>query len=277
MRYNNVDLSFANDFYVVNWLGGGFEDDISTTSYATADGSHVNGHHSSDRQIIITMRAFNERQKQAIYRMFMERRTGVLTYLPDNDDSRAVQIDCEVKSKQPAQSEFPMNILVTLTCPYPHWRSATQNTALISGEVNKWTFPWLFPSEKTFIFSETKGGNSVIFDYGGTIATGFKTVINTTQELKYVKITNFYTGEYLLVEHDFPGNSEIIISTEIGAKYVKWRLVNNDEYTDVTNDVVWGSTYFQLSSGQNRVLLETTNGTAGIEAYVSYTAKQGGT
>lgn len=276
LRYNDIDLSFNNDFYVVNWLGGGFDDQISTTSYGTADGSHVNGHHASDRQIIITMRAFNERQKQAIYRMFMERQKGTLTYLPDNDESRAVQIDCEVKSKQPAQSEFPMNILVTLNCPYPHWRSAAESESLISGEVNMWTFPWLFPSEKTFMFSEIKSGNSAIFDYGGTIASGFKVIVNTTQPIEYVKITNFYTGEYLLVNYSFPANSEITISTETGAKHVKWRLANDDEYTDVTNYVVWGSTYFKLISGQNRVLLETTNGTSGIEAYVSYTVKYGG-
>lgn len=276
LRYNDIDLSFNNDFYVANWIGYGFNDNISTTSYSTSDGSHVNGHHSSDRQIIVTLKVFNERQKQAIYRMFMDRQKGTLTYLPDNDESRALQIDCEVKSKQPAQSQFPMNILVTLICPYPHWRSVTENAAIISGEVNKWAFPWLFPSEKTFIFSEVKSGNSVIFDYGGTIATGFKIVINTTQALEYVKITNFYTGEYLLVNYSFPENSEIIISTETGAKHVKWRLANDDEYTDVTNNVVWGSTYFELVPGQNRILLETTNGTSGIEANVSYTVKQGG-
>lgn len=276
LRYNNVDLSFANGFYVARWIGYGFDDDISTTPFGTSDGSHVNGHHSSDRQIIITLKAFNERQKQVIYRTFMDREKGTLTYLPDNDESRALQIDCEVKSKQPVQSKFPMNILVTLICPYPHWRSVTASTALISGEVNKWTFPWLFPNEKTFMFSEIKGGNSVIFDYGGTIATGFKVVINTTQALEYVKVTNFYTGEYLLVNYNFPENSEIIISTETNAKHVKWRLTNDDEYTDVTNDVVWGSTYFELVPGQNRVLLETTNGTSGIEANVSYTVKQGG-
>lgn len=276
LRYNNIDLSFANDFYVAYWIGYGFDNSISTTSYSASDGSHVNGHHSSDRQIIITLKAFNERQKQAIYRMFMDRQKGTLTYLPDNDESRALQIDCEVKSKQPAQSQFPMNILVTLICPYPHWRSVTESSALISGETNKWTFPWLFPSKKTFMFSEIKGGNSAIFDYGGTIATGFKTVINTTQALEYVKITNFYTGEYLLVNYSFPANSKIIISTETNAKHVKWRLANDDEYTDVTNDVVWGSTYFELVSGQNRVLLETSNGTSGIEATVNYTVKQGG-
>lgn len=276
LRYNNVDLSFANDFYVANWIGYGFDDDISTTPYGTVDGSHVDGYHSSDRQIIITLKAFNERQKQAIYRMFMDRQKGTLTYLPDNDESRALQIDCEVKSKQPVQSQFPMNILVTLICPYPHWRSTTESTAIISGEVNKWTFPWLFPSEKTFIFSETKGSNSVIFDYGGTIATGFKVVINTTQALEYVKIANFYTSEYLLVEYNFPEDSEIVISTETKAKHVKWRLNGDSEYTDITNDVVWGSTYFELVPGQNRILLETSNGTSGVEANVSYTVKQGG-
>lgn len=76
LRYNNVDLSFANNFYVANWIGGGFEDNISTTPYGGGDGSQVEGHHAYDRQIIITIKAFNEDHKQAIYSLFEERTKG---------------------------------------------------------------------------------------------------------------------------------------------------------------------------------------------------------
>lgn len=276
LRYNGVDLSFVNGFYAAHWIGYGFEDNISTTPYGGGDGSEVEGHHAYDRQIIITIKAFNEDQKQAIYSLFEERTKGTLTYLPDKDESKAVQIDCEVKSKQPVQSEFPMNILVTLVCPYPHWRSVGKTMEQICGKVNMWTFPWIIPRTKTFYFAKNKLGNSVIFDYKGTIATGFVATIKTTQPLTFIKLTNFYTKEFIEIAQDFPENSEIVINTQQGSKSIKWKDQNATEYIDISDDIKWGSKYFGITHGQNRIAISTSEGTSGISAYLTFSEKHGG-
>lgn len=276
LRYNNTDLSFENGFFVVNWNGGGISDVVSTIAYGSGDGSYISNFRANDRQIIINIRVFTEEKKRELQRLFGQRKMGKLTYIPDSDYENAKQIDCVLVSAQPNSSEFPTTIPVTLLCAYPNWRSVDLKSELICGTLNGWKFPWRFPSKKDFLFATTKHGSSVVFDYKGTISTGFKAIITTLKALSYVKIYNFETGEFIKVEYSFPGNSEIVFSTENGNKWVKWKLTTEMEYQDVSDFIVWGSSYFHALSGENRIAIDTDVGTDGISAYIQFSEKSGG-
>lgn len=276
LRYNNTDLSFKNGFFVVNWSGGGISDVVSTIAYGSGDGSYISNFRASDRQIIINIRVFTEEKKRELQQLFGQRKSGTLTYIPDDDYENAKEIDCVLVSAQPNSSEFPTTIPVTLLCAYPDWRSANLKTELICGTLNGWKFPWRFPSEKNFLFATTKHGNSAILDYRGTISTGFKVVITTLQALNYVKVWKFETDEYIKVEHVFPSNSEIVFNTENGNKWVKWKLKTDTEYQDVSNYIVWGSSFFHILANEDRVAIETDVGTDGVCAYIQFSEKTGG-
>lgn len=276
LRYNNTDLSFAEDVYVVNWLGGGITDIVSTVAFGSGDGSHIEKYHSSDRQIIINIRVFNERQKQAIYKLFQPRKKGVLSYIPEGDESRTKQIDCVVTSAEPNESKFPTIIPVILLCPYPFWRSATESKAIICGEVDGWSFPWGYKKERDFSFGEIKSGSSVVFSVNGTVATGFTAAITTYQPITYLRLASHYNGKWIAIEGDYAADTEIVIDTNKGNCKVLSGRVGVTEYIDISDDVVWGSTYFTLIPGQNRITLEATNGTSGLEASVSFSVKYGG-
>ena len=146
----------------------------------------------------------------------------------------------------------------------------------ICGTMNMWRFPWKFPSKQDFVFSRSKSGNSVIFEYDGTLPTGFVTVIKTKQALSYIKLIDLYTKKQLYIEYAFPEGSEIVIDTRSGSKGAKWRRQGEQEYTDISNAIEWGSTYLTINSGRNRIQLSTSVGTSGIDAYIEYTAKSGG-
>lgn len=146
----------------------------------------------------------------------------------------------------------------------------------ICGTMNMWRFPWKFPSKEDFVFARSKNGNSVVFEYDGTLPTGFVTVIKTKQAISYVKLIDFYTKKQLYIEYAFPEGAEIVIDTQSGAKGAKWRRQGEQEYTDISERIEWGSTYLTLESGQNRIQLSTSVGTSGIDAYIEYTAKSGG-
>lgn len=146
----------------------------------------------------------------------------------------------------------------------------------ICGTMNMWRFPWKFPSKEDFVFSRSKIANSVIFDYNGTLSTGFVTVIKTKQSISYVKLIDFYTRQQLYIGYDFPEGSEIIIDTQSGSKGAKWRKQGEQEYTDISDAIEWGSTYLTINSGHNRIQLSTSVGVNGIDAYIEYTEKSGG-
>ena len=276
LRYNGTDLTFENGFLVVNWLGGGINDTVATTPYGSGDGSYISKYRAEDWQIIINIRVFTEAQKRAVQLLFGQRRSGTLTYVPDNDEDEAKEIDCVLTSAEPNESQFPTVIPVTLLCPYPLWRGKAKRMEQICGTMNMWRFPWKFPSKEDFVFARSKSGNSVVFDYEGTLPTGFVTVIKTKQALTYVKLIDFYTKKQLYIEYAFPEGSEIVIDTQSGSKGAKWRRQGEQEYTDISDAIEWGSTYLTLESGQNRIQLSTSVGTGGIDAYIEYTEKSGG-
>lgn len=276
LRYNGTDLTYGNGFLVVNWSGGGINDTVATTPYGSGDGSYISKYRAADRQIIINIRVFRQSQKRAVQLLFGQRKSGTLTYIPDNNEDEAKEIDCVLVSAEPNGSVFPMDIPVTLLCPYPLWRGKAKRMEQICGTVNCWSFPWRFPSKKDFVFSRSKSGNSVIFEYDGTLPTGFVTVIKSKQALSYVKLIDFYTKEQLYIGYDFPEGSEIIIDTQSGFKGAKWRRQGSQEYADISDSIEWGSAYLTINGGRNRIQISTSVGTNGIDAYIEYTAKAGG-
>lgn len=276
LRYNGTDLTFENGFLVVNWLGGGINDTVATTPYGSGDGSYISKFRAKDRQIIINIRVFTEAQKRAVMLLFGQRQSGILTYIPDNDEDEAKEIDCVLTSAEPSESKFPTVIPVTLLCPYPLWRGKVKHLEQICGTVNMWRFPWRFPSKNNFTFSRSKSGNSVIFEYDGTLPTGFVTTIRTKQSISYIKLIDFYTQQQLYINKAFPGGAEIVIDTQSGSKGAKWRKQGEQEYTDISDTIEWGSTYLTINSGTNRIQLSTSVGVSGIDAYLEYTTKSGG-
>lgn len=276
LRYNGTDLTYSNGFLVANWSGGGISDVAATIPYGSGDGAYISQYRAADRQIIINIKVLTEAQKRALQRLFGQRKSGTLTYIPDNDEGEAKEIDCVLTSMQSNSSEFPQTIPVTLLCPYPLWRSKVKQIEQICGDMACWRFPWTFPSKQDFVFARSKSGNSVIFDYSGTLSTGFVTVIKTKQTLSYIKLIDFYKKKQLYIEYAFPEGAEIIIDTQSGSKGAKWRRQGEQEYTDISERIEWGSTYLEIESGQNRIQLSTSVGTNGIDAYIEFSEKLGG-
>lgn len=276
LRYNGTDLVYKNGFLLVGWSGGGINDTAATIPYGSGDGSFVSKYRTADRQIIIKIRVFRPWQQEAVYKLFKQRRSGTLTHISDNNEEKAKEIDCIFISAEASESVFPKEISVTLLCPYPLWRSKAKSVEQICGTMACWRFPWTFPSKQDFVFARSKSGNSVIFDYGGTLPTGFVTVVKTKQALSYVKLTDFYSRKQLYIEYDFPEGAKIIIDTQSGNKGAKWCRQGEQKYTDISIAIEWGSTYLTLESGQNRIQLSTSAGTDGIDAYIEFTEKAGG-
>lgn len=274
LKYNGKSLDFGDYIYVVNWEGAGFDDVISTTPLI-GDGSHVDGSRHSERQIIIRVRVFNEPQKQLIYSIFEGRKNGTLQYLPELDKSQAKEIDCIVKSIIPLASAYPMDLQVILLCPYPFWRALSQTSEIISGTVGMLEFPLELPKEKALEFGKVKSGKAIVFNYSGLVPTGFSAVVFAYEAISKIKLYSHYTQEYLEIKGDYPVNSEFVICTETGKRKIWHRYGSQEEYTDISGDVVWGSTFFSIVPGSNRINVDVDGG-AYADTSIEFTIKYGG-
>lgn len=275
LKYNGKSLDFGNYIYVVNWEGAGFDDVISTTPLI-GDGSHVDGSRHPERQIIIRVRVFNEPQKQLIYSIFEGRKNGTLQYLPECDESQAKEIDCRVSSIIPLASAYPMDLQVILLCPYPFWRALSQTSEIISGTVGMLEFPLELPKEKSLEFGKVISGEAVIFRYDGSISTGFNAVINSYSAVTRLKIYNFHTREFVEIRGNYSAKSEFVICSETGKRKILMRTGTESEYTDISGDIVWGSTFFDIVPGVNRLNVEVDTAVDMVESKIDFTIKYGG-
>ena len=273
LKYNGKTLDIGNYIYVVNWEGAGFDDIISTTPLI-GDGSIVGNTRHAERQIIIRVRVFNEEQKQLVYSIFTARKDGTLQYLPECKEKQAKEIDCIVKSIVPLASAFPLDMQVVLLCPYPFWRALSETSEIINGTTAMLEFPLELPKEKTLEFGKVKSGNSVAFAYSGLVPTGFNAVIYTYERATTVKITNHYTGEYLEIKGNYPAHSEFVMCTETGKRRIWHRYEEQEEFEDISQDVVWGSTYFNIVPGSNRIDVDVNGVYANSK--IDFTVKYGG-
>lgn len=273
LKYNDTELDFGSNIFVTNWEGAGVSDIISTTANI-GDGSHVNKTRHGERQIIINIRVFNERQKQAVYDIFTTRKNGVLTYLP-YDNEPAKQIDCQISSVKPNGSAMPTVMQIVLLCAYPFWRSVDKHVALVNGTTGNLQFPIEIPYKSEFVFGYIKQGNAAIFEYGGNVATGFTANILTSTAASIIRLTNFYTNEYVEIRGNYEANSEFQICTEDGNHKILHRISGEAEWKDITIDFAWGSTYFKLTPGINRVFINAF-GAELSDVTVDFTLKFGG-
>ena len=273
LKYNDTELSFGNNIFVTNWDGAGVDDIISTTANI-GDGSTVNKARHPERQIIINIRVFNERQKQAVYDIFTTRKKGILTYYP-YDDEPAKQIDCKVTSVKPNGSAMPTVMQIVLLCTYPFWRSVDKHVALVNGTTNALEFPLEIPYKSALVFGYIKSGNAAIFDYGGNVATGFTANILTSTAASIIRLTNFYTNEYVEIRGDYDANSEFQICTEDGNQKILHRIAGEATWSDITIDIAWGSTFFKLTPGINRIFINAY-GAELSDTTVDFTLKFGG-
>lgn len=271
LKYNDTELSFGNNIFVTNWGGSGVSDIISTTSNI-GDGSTVNKTRHPERQIIINIRVFNERQKQAVYNIFAE--DGTLTYFP-YDDEPAKQIDCQVTLVKPNRSAMPTVMQIVLLCTYPFWRSVDKHVALVNGTTNALEFPIELPYKSTLAFGYIKSGNAAIFSYDGNVATGFTANILTSTAASIIRLTNFYTNEYVEIRGNYEANSEFQICTEDNNHKILHRISGEAEWEDITINFAWGSTYFKLTPGINRVFINAF-GAELSDVTVDFTLKFGG-
>ena len=273
LKYNNTELSFGNNIFVTNWDGAGVSNIISTTENI-GNGSSINKARHPERQIIINIRVFNERQKQAVYDMFTTRKNGVLTYLP-YDGEPAKQIDCQVTSVKPNGSAMPTVMQIVLLCAYPFWRSVDKHVALVNGTTNALEFPIELPYKSTLAFGYIKSGNAAIFSYDGNVATGFTANILTSTAVSIIRLTNFYTNEYVEIRGNYDANSEFQICTEDGNHKILHRIAGEATWDDITIDIAWGSTFFKLTPGTNRIFINAY-GAELSDTTVDFTLKFGG-
>lgn len=275
--WDGMRLVWDNKMLVVNWSGGGADEQITTTSVANGDGGTYMSGVVKERQIIINIRVFTEFEKDLVYRLFpLKQEQKPLIYKRLDADIPQKRIFARVTDVKPQGSALPYTMQVVLLAEFPFWETVEESENVLTGNENAWEFDWEIPLDKSFEFSTTNDTGSKYFNNIGTVPTGFKCEITLSQAKKWISIFNYTTNKTLRVNGNFAAGDMILFNTEHKGKGVYTKKVADTEWTDITGQIEWKSDFFLLKSGRNRIFIDSDSGVEGIESTITFLPKFGG-
>lgn len=275
--WDGTRLVWDNKMLVVNWSGGGADEQITTTPVANGDGGTFMSGVVKERQIIINIRVFTEFEKDLVYRLFaLKQEQKPLIYKRLDADISQKRIFARVTDVKPQGSALPYTMQVVLLAEFPFWETVEESENVLTGNENAWEFDWEIPLDKSFEFSATNDTSSRYFNNTGTVPTGFKCEIALSQDKKWISLFNYTTGKTLRVNGDFVAGDMILFNTEHKGKGVYTKKVADSEWTEITGQIEWKSEFFLLNAGRNRIFIDSDTGVEGIESTITFSPKFGG-
>lgn len=230
--------------------------DIVTTPVANYGGAKYVTSRNQTRNIVLTIfvKAPVEANRINLYK-YIKSKEWIRVYFKNN--TRDVYIDGYVESFECDLFSQTQTAQVSIICPKPQFMDIDADVEKVSTTQGAFSFPFYANDSEPVAFS--------IYDARATLINnesddeiGFIYTIQC-----YGKVVNpmLYledTGKYFKINHTFPKDSIITISTLNGSKSVKRDL--RGHVTNIINDVDAGSTWLKLNTGYNHLLQTAESG-----------------
>ena len=247
-KYGQTMELTHNSRYVITNIDGLNPPDaiINTTRNANADGSVFNSSYVNNRTIIITI-AINEPAQQnriALYKYF-KAKYPVRLYYKNSD--RDVYIDGYVKNVPIDFFAQKQIFQVTIFCPDPFFKVNTNSLIDFSTIQKLFQFP--FSIETPISFGEILIENERNIYNAGDVDTGAIFVIRAKGSVTNPTIYNVDRNERFSLNITLSAGDEVQINTKQKQKSVV--LISQGTTTNIVGNVASGSTWLQLSAGDN--------------------------
>ncbi|MBQ2823091.1 MAG: phage tail family protein [Oscillospiraceae bacterium] len=178
---------------------------------------------------------------------------------------------CYLEKMTVDQDSDPVKITMTFVCPSPFFESASshmESGALLCGTRGMLEFDWEL-KEDGMILSDFTDEDSASVVNNGTFSSGCIITVHVLRQTESIRIGNADTGEYIELDGVWNSGSTIKIDTRHGSKGVEC-TENGVDYTDVISRLKWGSAFFSLIPGVNRIYVRTSGGAECLSAYISF-------
>lgn len=181
--------------------------------------------------------------------------------------NQSIRYARELKGNNEIVCEWKIDGIATNPLFYEIDSIATEST----DADGRFKFPCLFNEEHNkFIFGEVKI-NAIIDIYNsGQVDTGIQIYIKCLGSVTNPIIINVRNGEYFRINKTLTEGEEIVISTSIGSKYVKGRTNESVAYDNYYNYRDFGSSWLQLSTGDNYFVITADRNYDNLKVEVSF-------
>lgn len=246
---------------------------INTSTIAGLDGSKFNSSKLENRNIVITIKINGDIEANRInlYKYFATKQWCKFYY---ENEHRNVYIDCYVENFECDLFVKDEIAQISLICPNPYFKDMETIIDDISKALAAFEFPFAHGSKgatNPSVPKDTSTDSAVEFStidisritnvYNDSESeTGLIIKIDVFGTISKLNIKNTQTGESFILNYSFLENDRIIIDTNKGQKSVV--LIRNGVTSNLFSAVRKGSTFFQLTIGDNFFGYTADNGSS---------------
>lgn len=245
---DQLELTHSNDYTVINVEGlGPPKANINTAVVASFDGSRFNSSRMTERNLVLTIVIENEieRNRLNLYQYFKPKKPCKLYY---RNATRDVFIDGYVETFEISLFDNRQMAQISVICPDPFFQALRERIVDFRSVTSMFHFPFVVPTAGIPFAQQEMDMNKVIVN-GGDVESGVLVTLHATGPVSNPVLYNVDTRESMGLSLTMQDGDTVTINTNKGQKRI---LLNRDGVTtNIINRLVRGSSWFQISSGEN--------------------------
>ena len=222
---------------------------INTTTIVGLDGAAFNSSKLEMRNIVLLIKINGnvEQNRLNLYKYFRTKEKCTFYYSNRNLDvfiqGYVESIECGLFSKS-EQAQ------ISIICPYPYFKSIYESQADSSNIQGQFIFPFSINLNSPVVISMIVGESGSIYVFNRSESeTGAIIEIDVINPVSSIQIQDISNGNNFEIDYSFLAEDKIIINTNKGQKSVT--LIRNGTISNIFSSIKRGSTFFQLSAGNN--------------------------
>lgn len=243
---------------------------INRSTVAGMDGAKFNSSKLEERNIVITLKLNGDIEANRInlYRYFNAKQWCKIYY---KNESRDVYIEGYVETVECNLFANNEQMQISIICPNPYFKGLEEIVDDVSKVIEMFEFPFAHGAKGATFEANTTTDNAIPFSEldlskvtnvlnDSESETGMIIEVEFLGTVNKLRIVNTGTGEAFTLNYKFIENDKLVIDTNKGNKSIK--LIRNSQEINIFNSLVKGSTFFQLSIGDNYFSYLADNGSS---------------
>lgn len=263
-----LELSHSLNYTVVNVEGlAPPAASVNLTHLGGLHGSRLNSATIPQRNIVIYVYIENpiEKNRQNLYLYFKSSREVKVFFKNKNRD---VYIEGIVESIECPLFEQRQQMQISILCPQPYFRAASQFIAEISKITGLFEFPFCIEDPMEFSYYDAYKVTEIY--NAGDVESGMLIELTALGSIVNPCIWNSSTREFFSVYDILYTGDVLQINTVSGERYVRKKLSGATEWTNSIATKTMDSTWLQIYPGHNSFTY-THEGAEANEAEVTFT------
>lgn len=257
-----------SDFQVISITGlNPPKAQINISKIAGLDGGKFNSSKLEERNIVITLKLNGDVEKNRI-KLYSFFNTKELCKFYYRNGSRNVYIEGYVETAEVnlfSQSEI---MQISIICPNPYFKAMQEIVDDISKAFGAFEFPFAINIDEPIPFSTIDTSKVTNVFNNSESQTGVIIEIDILGNINSLEIKSVSTGKTFGLNYPFLENDKVIIDTNKGKKSIK--LIREGLQYNIFTSIVKGSTFFQLSIGDNYFSYFADNGNSDDSIHILF-------